>query len=428
MMGNVRGRVRPRYDRVSLMRPLPRAPHTSQHTPAHPGRASYLELDVEALRHNVEVFRTLLHRDAEAGVPRRFGAVLKGNAYGHGFEALLPYVHDLVDVLYVISPLDALAIRAFERREARVRRQVVVLGAISPEEALELAEEELDAVISDPSCSELAHALRKAGIRRRLRVHVHLDTGLSREGFTLDQLPGEAAFLTDSMDVLEVVGALSHFANTEDVTEQAFARQQLATFDAGVERLRLLLPDQAPLERHFAASAPTLVLPEARLDCVRIGISLYGLWPSAETRLSARVVLGNLPELKPVLSWRCESQLLKWIEPGAYVGYGCTWRAEERTRIAVLPLGYFDGYPRLFSDRAHVLVNGRRCPVLGRVMMNHIVIDVTRAEPAAPRILATLLGQDGTARLSAEMLATWAETIHYELLTRLGPHLERRIV
>ncbi|HLT28583.1 MAG TPA: alanine racemase [Myxococcaceae bacterium] len=410
------------------MRPLPRPPSPAYPSPAHPARASYLELDAGALRHNVEVFRALLGRDAEAGVPRRFGAVLKGNAYGHGFEALLPHVHELVDVLYVISPLDALAIRAFERRETRARRQVVVLGAISPEEALELAEEEIDAVISDPSCIDITRALQKAGTRRRLRVHVHLDTGLSREGFTLDQLPTEAAFLTGSLDVLEVVGALSHFANTEDVTEQAFARRQLATFDAGVERLRQLLPAQAPLERHFAASAPTLVLPEARLDCVRIGISLYGLWPSAETRLSARVVLGDLPELRPVLSWRCESQLVKWIEPGSYVGYGCTWRAEERTRIAVLPLGYFDGYPRLFSDRAHVLVNGRRCPVLGRVMMNHIVIDVTRAEPAAPRVLATLLGEDGNARLSAENLAAWAETIHYELLTRIGPHLERRIV
>src|SRR5690606_27907998 len=187
------------------MRPLPLPPTASLARPAHAARASYLELDVAALQHNVEVFRALLRPDAETGQPRSFGAVLKGNAYGHGFDALLPSVHALVDVLYVISPLDALAIRAFERREARARRQVVVLGAIAPEEALALAEEEIDAVVADASCSALAQTLRQADTRKRLRVHVHLDTGLSREGFTLDQLPSEAAFLTEAKDVLEVV-------------------------------------------------------------------------------------------------------------------------------------------------------------------------------------------------------------------------------
>jgi len=395
---------------------------------AHPTCASWLELDAAALRHNVATFRALLGAGALSGHRCRLGVVLKGNAYGHGFEAILGEVHPLVDVLFVISPLDALAVRRFERAQRLDPRQVVVLGAIGAEEAVLLASEGIEAVVADASWGEAIQRLRAAGLPRPLRVHVHVDTGLGREGFTLAQLPGDAAFLAQAGDVLDVVGVLSHFANTEDVTEQAYARHQLSHFEDGAARLEAMLPGSPKLERHFAASAPTLVLPEARHDCLRIGISLYGLWPSTETRLSARMVLGHLPELKPVLSWRVRSQLVKWLQPGDFVGYGCTWRAEERTRVAVLPVGYHDGYPRLLSSRAHALVNGRRCPVLGRVMMNHIVIDVTRAASDEQPVLATLLGQDGEAQLTAETLAGWAETIHYELVTRLGAHLERRIV
>ena len=170
-------------------------------------------------------------------------------------------------------------------------------------------------------------------------------------------------------------------------------------------------------------------MPQARHDAVRIGISLYGLWASSETRLSARALLGRVPELRPVLSWRCRSQLVKWLPAGSYVGYGCTYRCPVTTRIAVLPMGYYDGYPRLLSSRAHALVNGQRCPVLGRVMMNHVVIDVTRAAPQGEGpITATLLGRDGEEQVSADQLAVWAQTINYEIVTRIGAHLRRIVI
>jgi alanine racemase len=394
--------------------------------PSFPGNASWLELSAEAVRHNVGIFRELL---ASGSGPRRaLGAVLKGNAYGHGFAELLPLVHPLVDVLYVITPQDALAVRAFEAASGAPQRQVLVLGALVPEEAVALARAEVDAVLADPSWEDFIPLLRHAGLSCPLRVHVHVDTGLSREGFTLSQLPEGARFLSEAQDVLQVVGALTHFANTEDVTEQGYALSQVAAFEEGVARLQRLLPPGTCMQRHTAASAATLVLPEARYEAVRVGISLYGLWPSAETRLSARLVLGALPGLKPVLAWRCKSQLVKWLKAGDYVGYGCTYRCSEPTRVAVLPVGYFDGYPRLVSSRAHVLVNGRRCPVLGRVAMNHLVVDVTRATPDERPITATLLGQDGEEALPAETLAGWAQTIHYEVVTRLGAHLKRVVV
>ena len=396
-------------------------------TAGAPGRvASWLELSSGALAANVATLRAL---STELGGPRALGAVLKGNAYGHGLTALLPLVHPLVDVLYFITPGDALTVRALEREHGLPPRQVLVIGAMDAEEAVALARARVDVVVGDDSWRDTVAALRRARPEQPLRAHVHVDTGLGREGFTPAQIAGgELDFLRDAADVLQVVGVLSHFANTEDVTEQTYAQTQLGVFERGVEALRARVPVHEPSQRHMAASAATLVLPRARYEAQRVGIALYGLWPSSETRLSARLVLGRVPELRPVLSWRCPSQVVKWLPAGSYVGYGCTYRCPEATRVAVLPVGYFDGYPRLVSGKAYVLVNGRRCPVLGRVMMNHTIVDVTRATRDERPLTATLLGVDGDEHLHAEHLADWAQTIHYELTTRLGAHLRRVVV
>jgi alanine racemase len=390
-------------------------------SPQFAAQASWLEIDAAALRSNIGVFRQAV------GPGIRLGGVLKGNAYGHGFAQVLPTVHDWCDSLYVIDPLDGLAVRAYEKEANAPMRQVLVLGAVEAEEAVELARAGVDVVLTDPGQARLVPALRAAGVKK-LRAHVHLDTGLGREGFTAGDLPAGVSFIAAAKDVIGVVGALSHFANTEDVTEQTYATQQLDAFDAGLAKLREALAITGPLERHIAASASALLLPRARLDAVRLGISLYGLWASNETRLSARAVLGAVPALQPVLSWRCKSQLTKWLPAGSYVGYGCTYRCPVVTRIAVLPLGYFDGYPRLLSGRAHALVDGQRCPVLGRVMMNHVVLDVTRAAKDDGPVTATLIGRDGAEQLSADQLASWAQTISYEIVTRLGEHLRRAVV
>lgn len=381
--------------------------------------ASRLELSSSAYRSNVAAFRGVIGS-------ARLGAVLKGNAYGHGFAELLPLAHQHTDVLHVITPTEGLAVRAYEQQAQLPPRAVLVIGAIAPSELVELAAANIDVVVADRSFEAAVPALRQRGLRAR--VHVHLDTGLGREGFTRRQLDSrDAAGLASASDVLSVAGLLSHFSNTEDVTEQSYASAQLENFATLQTELVRQVPSAAQAPRHFAASAAGLVLPASRFDVVRVGISLYGLWPSTETRLSAKVVLPSLPTLTPVLSWRCPSQVVKWLPAGSYVGYGCTHRCGSATRVAVLPVGYWDGYPRLASGKAYALVNGNRCPVLGRVMMNHLIVDVTHATPDEAPLTATLLGRDADEVLSAETLAGWAQTIHYELVTRLGAHLTRQV-
>ncbi len=386
--------------------------------------ASWVELDLAALAENLGQLRGVV------GASVRVGAVIKGNAYGHGLQACLPALHAHADVLYAIQAQEALAVRALEAERGLEPKQVVVIGAFLPEEAVALAAADVVCVVADASGADAATAVATAG-GPPLRVHVHLDTGLSREGFLPEQVASGLAWLADAGDAVRVEGVLTHFADTEDVTEQRQALAQLSAFERGCEALVAhleALGRPTTLERHAAASAPALVLPQSRFDVVRVGISAYGLWPSRETRLSARQVLGVVPVLRPVLTWRAPIQAVKRVPAGSYVGYGCTHRCSHDTDVAVLPVGYWDGYPRLASGRAHVLVRGARCPVLGRVMMNHIVVDVTGVVGAARGDVATLLGHDAEEQITAEEMAGWAQTIHYEIVTRLGAHLRREVV
>lgn len=383
--------------------------------------ASWIELSRGAACRNVALFRRLADR---AGA--RLGVVVKANAYGHGLYEMLALIHEQVDVLHVVTPADALALRAWEAAQQRPRRDVLVIGAVSPADVVALARERVAVVLYDGGWPDWADALRVAGVGPA-QVHIHIDSGLGREGLRPEQVADVLAGVRDVADAVEVCACLTHFANTEDVTEQAYARSQLAHFNTGVEAVAHVT-GRRDLARHAAASAAVLNLPEARLDVLRVGIGLYGLWPSPETRLSARLLHDPPPELAPVLSWRCVSQLTKVLPAGAFVGYGCTWRCRRSTRIAVLPVGYFDGYPRLASGRAHVLVQGQRCAVLGRVMMNHLVIDITDLPTPERQVIATLVGRDGDECVSLDDLAGWSQTIGYEASTRVGGHLLRRIV
>jgi alanine racemase len=391
-------------------------------------KASWIEVSRSAFANNVSVYRNLM----ESYI--LLGGVLKGNAYGHGFLQCLEIMHDFVDVIFVISPLDGHKIRKFEKDNDLVQKRVVVLGAVSPEETLNCAMKVLEVVIADEHwVNYIPHLKRSEKVRgnsfRPLKAHIHIDTGLSREGFLLDDLENKISFLQNNTSLIHVQGVMSHFANTEDVTEQSYAFEQLSKLNKAYEIINQKLALPYKLEKHIAQSASTLVISKTHHDLARVGISLYGLWPSMETKLSAKVVLPELPHLKPVLTWKCKSQSVRKIPLGSYIGYGCTCRADRDLRIGLLPVGYFDGYPRLLSNKGYVLVNGMRCKILGRVMMNHIIVDVTEAtRDETHEVVATLIGKDGTESVTAEIIAEWAQTINYEIVTRIGSHLKRMVV
>lgn len=388
------------------------------------GSSGWVEVSADALQANIAAFRETIGQEVALGV------VLKADAYGHGLDQVLPAVHPLVDVLHVVTARDAARVRGWEAARGAARRRVLVLGVVDADEAVALAAAGVEVVVGDRSWRSIAARLAEVG-GPTLAVHLHLDSGLGREGFLGEELDEVLGWLHAAGGAIAVVGALTHFADVEDVTEHAYASRQLEVFHAGVARLErglAALGRPVPLETHTAASAAALVLPGSRCQQVRVGIALYGLWPSRETRLSLRVLGGPAVSLQPVLAWRCRSQAVRWIPAGSFVGYGCTHRCERATRVAVLPVGYFDGYPRLASHRAHVLVGGHRCPVLGRVMMNHLIVDVTDAPGDEEQVTATLIGRDGEEVVTADQLAGWAQTISYEIVARIGGHVPRQLV
>ncbi|MDP2808086.1 MAG: alanine racemase, partial [bacterium] len=224
---------------------------------------------------------------------------------------------------------------------------------------------------------------------------------------------------------LALEGYSTHFANIEDTTDRSFAGRQLQRYQQMLEELEKK-GFKAPVN-HIACTAASLVFPQTRLQLARIGIGLYGLWPSRETMVTLKEQ-GSEFKLEPVLAWKTRVAQVKTVAAGEYIGYGCTFRTSRKTRIAVLPVGYYDGYDRKLSNTAYVLINGKRAPIRGRVCMNLCMADITDIPGVCPEDEVVLLGKQKNDQISAEQLAQWIGSINYEVVTRINPNLPRVVV
>jgi alanine racemase len=382
------------------------------HVEISPALASWCEVSAAALSHNVEIFRRRLSPGA------RLGVVVKANAYGHGLlEASRTFVGAGADWLVVNSVDEALALRAGE-----VEAPVYICGRVQPARAADVVAAGARCVVYD---NELAGALdgaaRAAG--RVVPVHLKVETGNHRQGLVLrDALA--LGRLAAALPGLQLEGLSTHFADIEDTTDHRFAGQQVEAFTAA-RRAFSEAGLSVPIA-HAANSAATILFPETHGDLVRVGLAAYGLWPSPETfataiQIHAQGGPGFLPALEPALSWRARVAQVKDVPTGAFVGYGRTFRATWPARIAILPVGYHEGYDRRLSNLAHVLIKGVRAPVRGRVCMNMVMVDVTHIPDVRAGEVATLLGRDGDEQVSAEQLAGWMGSINYEVVSRIHP-------
>jgi len=374
----------------------------------------WIELDRKALASNVRKFRAL------AGPKRLLLAVVKANAYGHGIVEISRLALAAgADWLGVHSAEEGLALRA-----AEVEAPILVLGPVLSGRFEEAIAKGLRFTVYDRNTAE---GLSRTAVRlkTRARVHIKVETGTNRQGLRLAELTAFARLLV-RLPGIEIEGLSSHFANVEDTTSLDYAKRQAALFAEGLAVLRkagIAVP-----VRHIAATAATIVFPESRCGMIRLGIGLYGLWPSKETYLSCRLRSRKPISLKSVLSWRARIAQVKRISKGAFVGYGCSYRATRPMRLAVIPVGYADGYDRGLSNTAHVLIRGKRAAVRGRIAMNFFTADVTDIPGASTGDVVTLIGRDGRETISTESLAALAGTIGYEILARLNPAIPRRII
>lgn len=374
----------------------------------------WVEIDRAALGHNIRLFRRLVGSD------KKILAVVKANAYGHGLREVsgLALKHG-VDWLGVHSLDEALTLR-----QAGVEAPVLILGAVALDDLKIAVESGARLTVYNPETVDRLQAVC-GRLRKKVRLHIKVETGTNRQGVAERQLLGLARRIRKSPNLI-LEGLSSHFANIEDTTDPAYPDLQLENYKrsaAALESHGITIP-----VKHMSCTAATILFPRTHFDMARVGIGLYGLWPSKETYLSCLHLHLTPLKLQPVLSWKTRVVQVKALAKGSFVGYGCTYRAMRPSRLAVLPVGYSDGYDRRLSNSGYVLIRGRRAPIRGRVAMDFIMADVTDVPGARLEDEVTLLGRDGREFLSAEQLASLAGTISYEILARINPLIPRRIV
>ncbi|MRR10373.1 alanine racemase [bacterium] len=373
---------------------------------------NWVEIDRRALAANLRSFRGLVG-PAVALMP-----VVKSNAYGHGLAEVAPLLAASDRALWFgVNSLD----EGLRLRALGIRRPVLLLGHVPLSRLAEAAAADLRLTVYNP---ETIRALARIRRKATVRLHLKLETGTNRQGVDLTDALRIAALIRKAPG-LELEGCSTHFANIEDTTSPVYPTAQIARYRRIMDALRAQGHD--PKVNHIACTAAALVFPETRQRLVRLGIGLYGLWPSRETMLSLSE-RGRKFALAPVLSWKTRVAQVKSVPAGSYIGYGCTYRTTRKSRIAVLPVGYNEGYDRKLSNTAHVLVRGRRAPIRGRVCMNLCMADVTDIPGVKLEDEVVLLGKQGREHIPAEQLAAWIGTINYEVVTRINPLLPRIIV
>lgn len=371
-----------------------------------------VRVSLGALRRNARALQHLV------GI-QRAAFVVKSNAYGHGLTQTAIAIEGFAARICVYAVEEAVALR-----EGGVNAPILVMGPVPPDE--------LDAALA--ARAEIAlwdtrsflHDIAAASRRRSepFNVHVKVNTGLNRFGLE----PGEVADAIEDyarLSEMRITGIFSHLAAAEEI-DSPYTMQQLARFERAIAESKPLLDRNGITPfRHIAASAAAMLWPQTRLDLSRFGIALYGLWPSAATR---ETMGADALQLEPSMSVHSALAVTRTIAAGEPVGYGNTFVATHEMQIGVVPLGYADGIPRALSNRGAFLVDGMRCPVVGRVAMNTTTIDVTQARHARTGSDVTLIGRDGDDAIGADDWAQWAETINYEIVARIPQHVPRTYV
>ena len=370
---------------------------------------TWIEIDTAKLKDNIAVFRKV--------TPAAVMAVVKANAYGHGLQVVAPAAAEAADWLGVNDVNEAHVIRALG-----ITKPIAILGHSAPGHAESIVRDGYRQVVYRTDvAAALSRAAQKLG--REASVHIKIETGTNRQGIPTADLP---AFLDQirGLPGLHIEGVYTHFANVEDTLDPSYAELQMQRFrdalailhSAGIE----------PTHVHAAATAGALLYPETGFTMIRVGIGAYGVWPSRETQIAARE-RGRKLTLTPVLTWKTRVAQIKMVQPGDYIGYGLTFQASRRMQIAVLPVGYYDGYDRKLSNAGRVLVKGRFAAVVGRIAMNMMMIDVTDVDAAVDDEVV-LLGRQEKSEIRVEELADRTGSIPYEILCRINPLIPRHAI
>ncbi|TSC69643.1 MAG: alanine racemase [Parcubacteria group bacterium Gr01-1014_70] len=390
-------------------------------TPNSKNLKTWVEVDSRALQHNLRVVQKHVGKNVMVM------AVIKSNAYGHGLleVAKILTTYNLparpaggqltTKIWFGVDSID----EALALKKAGIKNSILILGYIPHSRLAEAIRNGFRFALYDTDALTTTVRIAKQ-LHKKAYAHLKLETGTCRQGILPEELGAFVARLQKQQSIV-VEGAYTHFADTEDASSP-FYKEQFAVFQKGIALL--MHAGIRPPLLHVAASAAILRYPDTHMNMVRLGISLYGLYPSKDVQSLAL----NKIKLKPVLTWKTRIAQIKQIPKGATVGYDRAFIALQPMKIAVLPVGYWDGYDRRLSNKGSVLIHGKKCSVVGNICMNMIMVDVTDVPRMRAGDEAVLLGKQGSAEITSEELAAKIGTINYEVVTRINSLIPRIIL
>lgn len=363
------------------------------------------EVSLDAVAHNFAEMRKRLAKGTQ------MVAVVKADAYGHGAAEIAGLIQDYS---YIWGFAVATAEEALSLKASGVTKPILILGLVFPEEYEHLIREDIRLAVCDLAT---ARDLNEEALRQKKQAYVHLavDTGMNRIGYRADQESVPEVKLLASLPGICLEGVFTHFARADE-TDKSPAYAQL---DRYLQYIRLLEQEGIHIPLHHCSnSAGILRLPEAHLHMVRAGITIYGIYPSMEVERE-EVKLLPVMELKSCVSY------VKTVGPGEAISYGGTFVTERETKVATIPVGYADGYPRMLSNKGYVLIHGRKARILGRICMDQFMVDVTEIPQVHPRDEVTLIGKDGEEEILVEELGELCGRFSYEFICGISKRVPR---
>src|SRR4030043_1146406 len=371
---------------------------------------TWIEISESSLRNNLEVLKRIADPDT------RIICVVKANAYGHGLSKIIRVLEKIGVEMYAVDSID----EAIKIRKLGIGKPILILGYIVLSDLKKAVENNLSLTIYN---LESLKKITSLELSKKAKVHLKAETGLNRQGVDNSRILKLADYIYKNGKYLEIEGISTHFADIEDTSNTAFAKKQLNNFIKTInilEKRRIHFPI-----KHCAASAAALLYKNTHFDAIRMGISVYGLWPSVLVKKELNKSLNRKIILKPVLSWKSRIAQIKNIKKGESVGYGRTWYATKDSKIAIIPVGYYDGYDRGLSIIGRVIINGKYAGIIGRIAMNMMMANVSEIENVKLEDTVILIGKDKNSEITADEMAEKESTINYEIVTRINPNIPR---
>lgn len=381
------------------------------------GDTSFLEIKKSALANNLNFIKSELNNGED------FYSVVKGNAYGHGISVICPLMQELGQNNFAV----------FSKHEAEILYksvekpvEIMIMGWIDDNDLPWAIENDISFYVFD--IERLEEAIRSAKeLGKKARIHIELETGMHRTGFEEMELNRIIAYLKRHEDYLIIQGLCTHYAGAESIANHYRVIEQIKRFH---EYVALFDENEIKYKKlHTACSAAMLNYPDTRMDMVRVGILQYGYWPNKETYIrSIKPSHEKDDPLKRVISWKSSVMSLKYLRSGEFAGYGNTFMAEQPTKLAVVPIGYANGYTRSLSNIGKVLINGNRMSVVGTINMNMMLVDVSNLPAVVRGDEVVIIGSQGEVSISVSSFGNMSNLLNYELLTRLPQDIPRYIV